>query len=94
MDDVCDSTRTGEEERWLTKNIDAVLETGYFKVEGWLSNKAKKTNTDRTETKAAAILQGVLGVVWNSQEDVLTYKGKILVSLFRKHRYSSRKDKF
>ena len=50
-------------------------------MKGWLSNKAKKTSRDLTETKAAAILQGngeekVLGVVWNSQEDVLTYKVK------------------
>ena len=65
----------------MTKSIDAVLETGCFKVKGWLSNKAKKTITDLTETKAAAILQGdgeekVLGVGWNSQEDVLTYKVK------------------
>ena len=45
------------------------------------SNKAKKTNTDLAETKATAILQGdgkqkVLGVVWNSQEDVLMHKVK------------------
>ena len=81
MDDICDSVRTEEEERELTKSIGAVLEIGGFKVKGWLSNKAKKTNTDLAVTKAAAILQGdgeekVLGVVWNSQEDVLTYKVK------------------
>ena len=51
---------------------------GGFKVKGWLSNKAKKTNTDLAETKAAALLQGdgeekVLRDVWNSHEDVLTY---------------------
>ena len=81
MDDICDSVCTEEEEQEVTKSIDAVLETGGFKVKGWLSNKAKKTRRDLTETKAAAILQGngedkVLGVVWNSQEDVLTYKVK------------------
>ena len=81
MDDICDSVHTEEEEREWTKSIDTVLETGGFKVKGWLSNKAKKTNTDLAETKAAAILQGdgeekVLGLVWNSQEDVLTYKVK------------------
>ena len=81
MGNICDSVRTEEEERELTKSINAVLETGGFSVKGCLSNKAKKTNTDLAETKAAAILQGdgkekVLGVVWNSQEDVLTYKVK------------------
>ena len=50
-------------------------------MNGWLSNKAKKTNKDLPETKAVAILQEdgeekVLRVVWNSQEDVLTYKVK------------------
>lgn len=55
MDNICDSVRTEEEERELTKSIDAVLETGGFKVKGWLSNKAKKTNTDIEETRAAVI---------------------------------------
>ena len=78
MDDLCDSVRTEEEEREFTKSIDAVLETGGFKVKGWLSNKAKKNNTDLSETKATAILQRdgeekVLGVAWNSQENVLMY---------------------
>ena len=82
MCNICDSVRTEEEEeRELTKSINAVLETGGFSVKGCLSNKAKKTNTDLAETKAAAILQvdgkeKVLGVVWNCQEDVLTYKVK------------------
>jgi len=56
MDDRCDSVRTEDEERELTKSIDAVLETGGFKVKGWLSNKAKKTNKELAETKAAVIL--------------------------------------
>ena len=42
MDDICDSVaeEAKEEERELIKSIDAVLETGGFKVKGWLSNKA------------------------------------------------------
>ena len=80
MDDICDSVRTEEEARELTKCIDSVLETGGFKVKGWLSNKAN-SNTDQEERKEAAILQGlneekVLGVVWNSHTDMFTLKVK------------------
>ncbi|XP_068690525.1 neuronal pentraxin-2-like [Montipora foliosa] len=50
MDDICDSV--------CTDCIDSVLETGGFKVKGWLSNKAN-SNTDQEERKEAAILQGV-----------------------------------
>ena len=56
------------------------LETGGFKVIGWLSNKAN-SNTDQEERKEAAILQGVneekvLGVVWNNHTDMFTLKVK------------------
>ena len=66
--------------RELTKCIDSVLETGGFKVKGWLSNKAN-SNTDQEERKEAAILQGVneekvLGVVWNNHTDIITLKVK------------------
>ncbi|XP_068675312.1 uncharacterized protein [Montipora foliosa] len=80
MDDICDSVCAEEEARELTKCIDSVLETGGFKVKGWLSNKAN-SNTDQEERKEAAILQGVneekvLGVVWNNHTDMFTLKVK------------------
>ncbi|XP_068750786.1 uncharacterized protein [Montipora capricornis] len=80
MDDICDSVCTEEKARELTKCIDSVLETGGFKVKGWLSNKAN-SKTDQEERKEAAILQGVneekvLGVVWNSHTDMFTLKVK------------------
>ena len=59
MDDICNSVRTEEKARELTKCIDSVLETGGFKVKGWLSNKAKKSSTDQEERKESAILYGV-----------------------------------
>ena len=79
MDDICDSVRTEEEARELTKCIDNVLETGGFKVKGWLSNKAKESNTDQEETKEATILNNtseekVLRVAWNTHADVFTFK--------------------
>ena len=77
MDDICNSVRTEEQARELTKCIDSVLETGGFKVKGWLSNKARKSSTDQKERKEAAILYGVseekvLGVSWNNHTDVFT----------------------
>ena len=80
MDDICDSVCTEEEARELTKCIDSVLETGGFKVKGWLLNKAN-SNTDQEERKEAAILQGVneekvLEVVWNNHTDMFTLKVK------------------
>ena len=81
MDDICDSVRTEEEARELTKCIDSVLETGGFKDKaGWFSKKAN-SNTDQEERKEAAILRGVnekkvLGVAWNSYTDMFTLKVK------------------
>ena len=79
-DDICDSVRTEEEARELTKCIDSVLETRGFKVKYWLSNKAKKSNTDQKERKEAAILQGVteekvLGTTVSKYRPKLTFSG-------------------
>ena len=79
MDDICNSVRTDKKARELTKCIDSVLETGVFKVKGWMSNKAKNPSTDQKERKEAAILYGgieekVLGVAWNNHTDVFTFK--------------------
>ena len=78
MDDICDSVRTEEEVREPTKCIDNVLETGGFKVKGWLSNKARESNTDQEETKEAilnsASEEKVLGVAWNTHADIFTFK--------------------
>ena len=79
MDGICDSVRTEEEARELTKCTDNVLETGDFKGKGWLSKKAKESNTDQEERKEATILNNtseekVLGVAWNTHADVFTFK--------------------
>ena len=81
MDDICDSVRSKEEARNLTKSIDIVLETGGFRVKGWLWNNTEKSNTDEEETKEATILEGanedkVLGVTWNCRIDKFTFKVK------------------
>ena len=79
MDDICDSVHTEEEAQKLTKEIDNVLETGGFKVKGWLTNVPSKSDTDPEEANEATILQRkseekVLGVVWNSATDTLMLK--------------------
>ena len=79
MDDICDSVHTEEEAQKLTADIDSVLETGGFKVKGWLKNVPRKSESDLEETNEAAILQcnseeQVLGVVWNSASDTFTFK--------------------
>ena len=79
MDDICDSVHTEREAQKLTEDIDSVLETGGFKVKGWLSNVPRKSKTNPEEEKEASILQGereekVLGVVWNSTSDTFTFK--------------------
>ena len=81
MDDICDSVRIEEETQELTKCIDSVLETGGFKVKGWLSNKAKNSDAQQENTKEAEILENtsdekILGVAWNSHTDKLTFKVK------------------
>ena len=88
MDDICNSVRTEEKAREVTTCIDSVLETGGFKVKGWLSNKATTSSTGQGERKEAAILHGVseekvLGVAWNNHTDVFTFTVKPELPLFQ-----------
>ena len=81
MDDICDSVLTKEEARDLTRDIDSVLETGGFRVKGWVSNKAETLDVPKGEQKAATFLQGgsvekVLGVVWDSSTDTFSFPVK------------------
>ena len=81
MDDICDSVPTKEEARDLTRDIDTVLETGGFRVKGWVSNKLETLEVPKEEQKAAAFLQGgsvekVLGVAWNSNTDTFSFAVK------------------
>ena len=39
MDDICESVNTSKDAQRLTKDIDTVLQSGGFKVIGWISNK-------------------------------------------------------
>ena len=81
MDDICDSVHSQDESQKLTKDIDSVLETGGFKVKGWISNSTHLSNSDPESEHAKTPLQGhteekVLGVVWNNVKDTFTFKVK------------------
>ncbi|XP_068670912.1 uncharacterized protein [Montipora capricornis] len=51
MDDICDSVPTKEEARDLTQDIDSVLETGGFRVKGWVSNKVETLDPPKENRK-------------------------------------------
>ena len=79
MDDICDSVSTMEEARDLTRDIDSALETGGFRVKGWVSNKVEKSEASKEEQRAATFLQGgsvekVLGVVRDSSTDTFSFE--------------------
>ena len=79
MDDICDSVPTMEEARDLTRDIDSALETGGFRVKGWVSNKVEKSEASKEEQKAATFLQGgsvekVLGVLRDSSTDTFSFE--------------------
>ena len=79
MDDICDLVPTTEQARNLTKDIDSVLETGGFRVKGWVSNKVETLEAPKEEKKAVTFLQGgsvekVLGVVRDSSTDTFSFE--------------------
>ncbi|XP_063955361.1 uncharacterized protein LOC135154088 [Lytechinus pictus] len=81
MDDICTSVSTVEKGRNLTHDLDEVLDTGGFKVKGWISNVPLKEETVpecQTETSLLGNLteEKVLGVVWTQQQDEFSYKVK------------------
>ena len=51
MDDICDSLKTTEEARQLTRDVDEVLAKGGFAVKEWISNWTLKKKTNRHSNK-------------------------------------------
>ena len=81
MDDICISVPTVEEADNLSKDVDTVLADGGFKVKGWRSNKSLNRK-DEVEEDASKLLEKasdekVLGVVWEDDQDVFSYKVKL-----------------
>lgn len=81
MDNICDSVPTKKEARDLSRDIDTVLETGSYRVKGWMSKKLETLEAPKEEQKTATFLQGgsvekVLGVVWDSNTDTFSFAVK------------------
>lgn len=81
MDNICDSVPTKKEARDLSRDIDTVLETGSYRVKGWMSKKLETLEAPKDEQKTATFLQGgsvekVLGVVWDSNTDTFSFAVK------------------
>ena len=92
MDDICDSVPTVKEAKKLTTDLDNVLETGGFQVKGWVSNRIEETENRQQEVSPKGItVEKVLGVVWISERDTLSFKvpadfpeGKEMVQLSKR----------
>ncbi len=77
MDDICDSLKTTEEARQLTRDVDEVLAKGGFAVKEWISNcdfEEENQPTSQQEVKSVQEkipVEKVLGLEWNNQSDKL-----------------------
>jgi hypothetical protein len=81
MDDICDSVETIDKAKKLMNDLDQVLETGWFKVKGWILNENLNDDDNNNESDKMKILQGectdkILGVAWNNETDSLSFKVK------------------
>ncbi|XP_071847894.1 uncharacterized protein [Apostichopus japonicus] len=80
MDDVCTSVKTSEEGAELIHSLNNVLDTGGFKIKGWMSNR--EVNGTSTSAETVKLLgntteEKVLGVKWNPNKDTLAVKVKL-----------------
>ena len=79
MDDICDSVKSEKEAKKLSMEIDELLDQGGFKVKGWLSNNPLDgdTSEERGNLLEKIAEEKVLGVVWEIERDVFSYKVKM-----------------
>ena len=55
MDDICESVNTRKEAQRLTKDIVKVLQSGGFKVKGWISNKEPIENEPKEVNRETTV---------------------------------------
>ncbi|PIK59376.1 hypothetical protein BSL78_03678 [Apostichopus japonicus] len=80
MDDVCTSVKTSEEGAELIHSLNKVLDTGGFKIKGWMSNRevnGTSTSAETVKLLGNTMEEKVLGVKWNPNEDTLEVKVKL-----------------
>ena len=78
MDDICESKDTAKEAKKLTEDIDRVLKTGGFNVEGWISNEVLAEKASSEIERAGNVFQRyeekVLGTMWNFKTDKFHFR--------------------
>ena len=82
VDDICDSVSTVEKAQRLTTDINEVLASGGFKVKGWTSSRdlgndesvGNEDNSNGIKLFANETAEKVLGLAWDHQKDVFTFK--------------------
>lgn len=82
VNDICDAVQNVEEAKAMTSSIDKVLETGGFHVQKWVSNAnlADDSNSEEVVLGSETEMEQVLGTVWLPEDDMLTFKIKMVIS--------------
>ena len=55
MDDICESVNTTKEAQRLTEDSDKVLQSGGFKVKGWVSNEELRESENKESVKERTV---------------------------------------
>ena len=90
VDDICDSVPTVEKAQQLTADVYKVLASGGFRVKGWTSNRVLIEDysvQDESSSEGMKLLlneaaEKVLGLVWDSLNDVFSYKVNVQLAKF------------
>ena len=82
VDDIIDSFDNHEEAKRITKNIDQVLAKGSFKIKEWeisgeSTSEGPRGVCNALDETTASPSSKVLGIVWDSQQDILRYIAKV-----------------
>ena len=81
VNDICDSVQNVEEAKAMTSRIDKVLKTSGFRVKKWISNAnlADDNHSEEVVLGSEAETERVLGTVWHPEQDMLTFKIKMVM---------------
>ena len=90
VDDICDSVPTVEKAQQLTADVYKVLASGGFRVKGWTSNRVliedysvqEESSSEGMKLLLNEAAEKVLGLVWDSLNDVFLYKVNVELAKF------------
>ena len=81
MDDICDSVKTVEEAQKTNRQYSDSVGDRWFKVKGWITNKALKENDNEAVTEMKVfkgdVKEKILGTGWNRYTHSLSFKFKV-----------------